>query len=59
MWSWEKYELGYSAAEAFSGGVCAAAIPILWAFSALTAITLFRVTAYPDMRASQRWRADV
>ena len=33
MWSWEKYELGYSAAESIFGvGVCAAATPILWAF---------------------------
>ena len=33
--------------------------PYIMGFSALTAITLFGATAYQDMRATQRWRADV
>ena len=52
MWSWEKYELGYSAAESIFGWGMRSGNPYIMGFSALTAITLFGATAYQDMRAN-------
>ena len=59
MWSWEKYELGYSAAESIFGWGMRSGNPYIMGFSALTAITLSGRPPTRICALTRRWRAGV